>query len=331
VQSVGPRVPQARLGRTGLPVSRLGLGLAALGRPAYMAPGRDVDLGSDRSIDRMRQHCHAMLDAAYAAGVRYVDAARSYGCAEQFVNAWWTGRRLPHCALTIGSKWGYVYRGQWQLEARVHEVKDHSITTLRHQLTETRSILGRRLSLYQIHSADAASGVLDDRAVLNELVRLREQGLCVGLTVSGARQDEVIRRALDVRVDGVTLFDTVQATWNLLETSAGGALAEAHQNGWGVIVKEVLANGRLTSRFGGPELHDIRVHAADRGVSVESLAMAAAAAQPWADVVLSGAVTGEQLEAHVSAFDLNIDGESLPVLAESPDAYWRRRAALAWN
>ena len=186
---------------------------------------------------------------------------------------------------------GYIYRGQWQLDAPVHEVKDHSITTLRHQLIETRAILGQRVSLYQIHSADSTCGVLDDHAVLNELRRLREQGLCVGLTVTGPRQRDVIRQALDIRVDGVMLFDTVQATWNRLEPSAGDALADAHREGWGVIVKEALANGRLTNRFGGPELRDLRERASDLETAVETLAMAATLAQPWADVVLSGAVT----------------------------------------
>src|SRR5262245_21588136 len=77
------------LGRTGLRVSRLGLGLAALGRPVYMAAGREADLGADRSVAAMRCRCQSMLDAAYAAGVRYIDAARSYGLAEQFLNGWW--------------------------------------------------------------------------------------------------------------------------------------------------------------------------------------------------------------------------------------------------
>jgi aryl-alcohol dehydrogenase-like predicted oxidoreductase len=55
-----------------------------------------------------------------------------------------------------------------------------------------------------------------------------------------------------MRVDGVRLFDAVQATWNLLEPSAGPALAEAHAAGLGVIVKEALANGRLTDRNDDP-------------------------------------------------------------------------------
>src|SRR5690348_1717417 len=104
-------------------VSRLGLGLAAIGRPAYMTPGRDEDLGSDRSIDSMQRRCLALLDAAYAAGIRYVDTARSYGLAEQFLSAWWTTRGLANGAMVIGSKWGYTYTGAWRVDAELHEVK----------------------------------------------------------------------------------------------------------------------------------------------------------------------------------------------------------------
>jgi aryl-alcohol dehydrogenase-like predicted oxidoreductase len=65
------------LGSTGLTVSRIGLGLAALGRPAYINLGRQDDFGSERTVAAMERRCHAMLDQAYAAGVRYVEAARS--------------------------------------------------------------------------------------------------------------------------------------------------------------------------------------------------------------------------------------------------------------
>jgi aryl-alcohol dehydrogenase-like predicted oxidoreductase len=56
-------------------VSRLGLGLAALGRLAYNTLGRKRDRGVDRSVANLERRCHEMLDAAYAAGIRYVDAA----------------------------------------------------------------------------------------------------------------------------------------------------------------------------------------------------------------------------------------------------------------
>jgi aryl-alcohol dehydrogenase-like predicted oxidoreductase len=319
------------LGTTGLPVSRIGLGLAGVGRPAYMAPERDADLGPDRSIRAMGRRCRVLLDAANAAGIRYIDAARSYGLAEQFLRTWWDDRCLPDAALTVGSKWGYIYTGLWQLDAPVHEVKRLSIDTLRRQALESTHILGRRLSLYQVHSATLESGVFDDCAVLTELARLRDQGLCIGLTVTGPRQSDAIRRALEVRIDGVALFQTVQATWNLLEPSACCALADAKARGCGVIVKEALANGRLTDRHGGPELREVRARAAELGTAVETLVMAAALAQPWADVVLSGAVTCEQLQTHVAALSVAADFASFASIAERPDIYWRKRGALPWN
>jgi aryl-alcohol dehydrogenase-like predicted oxidoreductase len=326
-----PPVPLRSLGRTGLPVSAIGLGLAALGRPAYMARGRDTDLGRDRSVGAMKRRCHALLDAAYAAGIRYVDAARSYGFAELFVRAWCNQRRLADDALVVGSKWGYTYIAAWQLTAPIHEVKCLSLDTLRRQAAESRAMLGRRLSLYQIHSATLESGVLDDAPVLRQLVRLREQGLSIGITVTGPRQADVIRRALEVRVDGVNPFETVQATWNLLEPSATIALAEAKAEGWGVIVKEVLANGRLTTRYGGPELRQLRAHAARLCTTIETLAVAAALSQPWADVVLSGAVTCDQLQEHVAALAVVTEPVPPAPIAEPSHLYWRRRAALAWS
>ena len=324
------RPPLLHLGRTRLLVSTIGLGLAGLGRPAYMTLGRDEDLGADRSVAAMRRRCHALLDCAYEAGIRYVDVARSYGLAEQFVRSWCDDRRLPDQALVIGSKWGYTYTGAWRLDAVRHEVKRLALDTLQWQTAESRAALGRRLSLYQIHSATIESGVLNDRTVLAELLRLRMQGMSIGLTVTGPRQADVIRRALEVRIDGVELFDTVQATWNLLEPSAGAALAEASAAGCGVIVKEVLANGRLTHRNAAADLRPLQDHAVANGTTVETLAVAAALAQPWATVVLSGAVTCEQLQGHLAALDLDPDAVP-PAIAEPPDIYWRRRAALAWT
>ena len=325
-----PRPPLRVLGRTRRIVSAIGLGLAGLGRPAYMALGRDATFGPDRSVAAMRRRCQVMLDAAHATGIRYVDAARSYGLAEVFLRDWCEERGLDNHRFTIGSKWGYIYTGAWQMDPPRHEIKRLTLETLQWQAAETRAILGRHLSVYQIHSATVGSGVLDNAEVHAELYRLRAQGVIIGLTVTGPNQANAIRRALKITVDGVPLFDTVQATWNLLEPSAGCALAEASAAGCAVIVKEVLANGRLTSRHAGPELRGLAARAMTLGTSIETLAMAAALQQPWATVVLSGAVTLEELQQHLSAFDFF--GETAPrVRPEPPEAYWHNRCAILWQ
>jgi aryl-alcohol dehydrogenase-like predicted oxidoreductase len=326
-------VLERTLGPTGLRVTQLGVGLAALGRPAYINIGREQDLGQDRSVAELRRRTYEVLDASLAAGVRYIDVARSYGLAEEFLASWLDDRRVPEDAVTIGSKWGYTYTAGWRLDAPTNEVKDHSLKALQRQYQESRAILGRRLALYQVHSATPESGILQDREVLAELARLRSEGLAIGLTVSGPRQAEVVRQALAVVVDGVNPFATVQATWNLLEPSAGPALGEAHQAGLGVLLKEVLANGRLTERSVDlPErLHEI---ARDRPTTIDQLAIAAAAANPWGDVVLSGAVTPAQLQANLAAVPLDeprfTDAE-LRSWAEPPDRYWSRRQSVGWR
>jgi aryl-alcohol dehydrogenase-like predicted oxidoreductase len=274
----------------------------------------------------MKRGAYAVLDAAYSRGVRYFDAARSYGKAEEFLAGWLGDRGLGPPEVAIGSKWGYTYTANWKVQASVHEVKDLSVESFRRQLRESLALLGTNLGLYQIHSATLESGVLDDEAVLNDLAQLRASGLAIGLSVTGPRQAQTIARALTTGG-----FDTVQATWNLLEPSAGTALAEAHEAGMTVIVKEALANGRLTSRGAIPLL----AHAAHQTeCPPDALAIAAALAQPWADIVLSGAATVGEMTSNLAARDLEPEPEwmePLSALTEDPERYWKTRAALPWN
>jgi aryl-alcohol dehydrogenase-like predicted oxidoreductase len=330
---------QARpLGQTGLKATRLGLGLAALGRPGYINLGHAADLEHSYDRQEMQAHAHAVLDAAWEVGVRYFDAARSYGDGERFLASWLAVRGRSPGEVVVASKWGYTYTANWQVEAPRHEVKEHTVAVLRRQAEESRSILGEYLRLYQIHSATLESGVLDDAEVLGELARLRGRGWKVGLSLTGPRQADTLRKVLTVRLDGVRPFDAVQATWNLLEPSAGEALAEAHAAGLGVIVKEALANGRLTSRNAEPDFagkrQALQSEAVRLGVGPDGLALAAVLARPWADVVLSGAATSEQVRSNARALEVRWDDGAearLPALAEPAEEYWQRRGRLAWN
>ena len=311
-------------------MSPVGLGLAALGRPAYITSGRLEDLAGDRSVDAMRRRTHEVLDAAHKAGVRYFDAARSYGRAEEFLASWLAERGIGPGEVSVGSKWGYEYTGGWKMDADKHEVKELTAGMLRRQLGETRALLGGHLGLYQIHSATLESGVLEEDGVLRELRGLKETGVAVGLSVTGPRQAETVRRALEVGV-----FDCVQATWNLFERSAEDALARAHEAGMGVIVKEALANGRLV---GGGRGEDERTRplldaARERGVTPDALAISAALAQPWADVVLSGAATVGTLESNLSALQAPYDEDLhrlLAALQKHPELYRSERSGLPW-
>ena len=318
------------LGDAGPLVSPIGLGLAALGRPGYITLGHGSDVGPNDPAS-LRDRSHDVLDAAVAGGVRYVDTARSYGRAEEFLGTWLAMRHRPHADPVVGSKWGYTYTAGWEVAAEVHEVKEHTLARLEAQVAETISHLGEHLCLYQIHSATAASGILDDRAVLDRLGSLRDSGILVGITTSGPGQSAIVRRAVETEVGGRPLFATIQATWNLLETSAGTALGEAHAAGMGVIVKEALANGRLAGRDRSLDLTPLAQVAAETDTGIDSVAIAAALAQPWATVVLSGAASVEQLSSNLLAQSVPAARLGLPSFEEEPDTYWATRARLPWN
>jgi aryl-alcohol dehydrogenase-like predicted oxidoreductase len=308
-----------------MPDAQIGLGLAALGRPAYINLGHDEDV-ADPNVGRMERTAHAVLDAAYEGGVRWFDAARSYGRAEAFLASWLARREMQPGDVTVSSKWGYRYTAGWRIDVAEHEVKDLSVEHLRTQWSETHELLGDYVGLYQIHSATLDSGVLDDPAVRQELDALRARGIRVGLTVTGVDQAATIDRAL-----ATGGFDAVQATWNLYERAAEASLARAQEAGLRVLVKEALANGRLTAR-GGDET--LAVTARERGAPEDAVALAAALARPWADVVLSGAATVAQLESNLSALELAWDDEleqRLAGLVEEPAAYWAERAELPWT
>ncbi|WP_051969260.1 aldo/keto reductase [Kitasatospora azatica] len=316
-------------------LSRFGLGTAAVGRPGYITLGRDLDLPAERTVEAMRQRTHTLLDAAYAAGVRYFDTARSYGRAEEFLGDWLDARPEAAAEVMVGSKWGYTYTTDWQSSGvPAHEVKEHSVAVFDRQVKETRALLGRRLHVYLVHSVTPDSPALTDPALHARLAELAAEGVRVGLSTSGPAQAETVRAALEVTAAGRPLFAAVQATWNLLEPSAGPALAEAHAAGWLVVVKEGMANGRLADRNAtGPELAALRALASRAGTSCDALALAAAAAQPWADLVLSGAATPEQLASNLTAAELDLALPELAALAslgEPAEAYWRTRSALPW-
>src|SRR4051812_8057062 len=222
--------------------ARLGLGLAALGRPGYLNVGHGAELGADRSVDGLRARTFAVLDFAFEFGVRDFDVARSYGRGEEFLGAWLRTHNPP--GVHVSSKWGYVYTAGWEIAHDPPEVKHHDVETFRRQLNETLEHLGEWLQLYQIHSATPESGVLRDDAVLRAM---QETDLPLGVSVSGVSQADTIDLALTLG-----LFDAVQATWNLLERAAGPALERAHAAGVRGDVKEALGNGPRAHRDAAP-------------------------------------------------------------------------------
>lgn len=327
-----------KFGHSELTTSRLGLGLAALGRPGYINLGHQEDYGDGKTIADMQNRAFAVLDAAWKAGIRYFDTARSYGKGEAFLGAWLQDRGIQTDAVLIGSKWGYTYTADWKVEADFHEVKEHSLERLAQQYPESRELLGDYLKIYHIHSATRESGVLENGEVIKRLGALKASGLLIGLSLSGPAQADTLGRALEIFVDGQLLFDSVQITWNLLESSSTARMVEAKSAGLGVIVKEALANGRLTDRNQAPTFQEKKKRleslAATYEMGLDALALAVVLEQDFVDIVLSGAAQVNHLEANLKSTEVAKIAEAealMEVLRENPEQYWKTRKSLEWN
>src|SRR5207247_5152051 len=126
------------------------------------------------------------------------------GRTAEFLAPWLGERAAGPPPFTIGSKRGYRYAADWRLAAPVHEEKELSLARFTQQLAETRALLGAHLDLYQIHSATAESGCLEDAALLRALVEGRRAGAyrAVGLTLSGPASARALALALAARGHG---------------------------------------------------------------------------------------------------------------------------------
>ncbi len=324
---------QKKFGNSEIDLSVMGLGLAALGRPGYINLGHGDDLQHTYDEAQMASNTHVLLDLARQSGVNYFDAAQSYGKAEVFLSSWLRQNRDPD--VNVGSKWGYYYTADWSVNAEHHEIKEHTVDRLNQQWPESESRLKPNLMLYQIHSATFESGILENTEVLERLEEIRQQGYIIGLSLSGTRQAAVLEAALKIKIDDQPLFGSVQATYNSLEQSAGAMLRKAHDLGVGVIVKEGVANGRLTSR--NQQANYIRTlsdMARDYQVGVDAIALAYILSKPFVNVVLSGAAKETHLVENLKAAELTLssnDVQKLDQLAMPPAVYWDERKALSWN
>jgi len=332
---------------------RLGLGLAALGRPGYINLNRgsifdskDADLSDAqrRNVESMQEKANAVMEALMEESQKngmkpWFDCARSYGLSEKFVGEFLRNKGVNPEDVVVSSKWGYTYVADWNVklgEGEPHEVKDHSVDNFLKQVEETKELIGEYLDLYQVHSATFESGILTDTRVHEALASFKmEKGCKLGLSVSGPTQDEILREAMKINApDGSRLFDSVQCTYNLLEQRPGKALLEARNAGMDIVIKEGMANGRVLIN------EKLKDFASNNGYSADQLALACILAQPFEARVLSGAVTREQLESNAKAISISetLKNEKKDLLEDimkqcvmKSEEYWKDRSALAWN
>jgi len=312
--------------------NKLGLGLAALGRPGYINIGHDKDLGSDKSKEAMRNHCHKVLDFAYKEGIKYFDVARVYGDAEEFLSSWI--RNQTKFNGFVGSKWGYEYLANWDVNAEKHEKKDHSAAFLKKQWVETRMNLGKSIDLYHIHSVTAESKVLEDPEVLKELEGIKANGVEIGISTSGPDQKKSIEKLLRIN-EKINLFSFVQSTINIFEQSCISVLKEASEKKINIIAKEVFSNGQLTSAnkdIHQKEIRELNILANDIHLSLEELSLLWVYQFSFVKIILTGACTISQLGENIKSLEKT--KAKIPDLKSfqiDTNDYWAMRKLLNWN
>lgn len=314
--------------------SHIGLGTAAIGRPQYINLRQEaVD---DFSLAEFRKHGKLILNEAYRNGIRYFDTAPGYGLAEQLLIDWI--QEYGYKDVEIASKWGYTYVANFNPSAKIHEVKEHTISKLNQQWEQSKNLLPY-LSSYQIHSATFESGVFENKQVLNRLGELKaNHGLLIGLTTSGPNQAAVIQQSLETEIGGETLFDVYQITYNLMDQSLleVGELLQAKKKR--MVIKEVLANGRI---FPNAKYHhyaglykQLQILAEKYEVGIDAIALRFCIDSIKPYKVLSGASNEGHITENLMANKFELEEKELSKLQQfsvAPEHYWLERKRMNWN
>ena len=197
------------LGKTGLEVSRLGIGLSEIG---YILT-RDDEAQAGR-----------VLNSALDAGINFLDTAACYGISEELVGKTVSHRRGEFLLATKAGH--YVPRGEgedWTYEV----VADSIDRSLRLMDTDY-------LDLVQLHSCGI--DVLERGDVARALEDARTAGKTRFIGYSGDNENA------EWAVDSGQ-FDTLQTSFNLVDQGARRKiLPAAEARGMGIIIKRPIAN-----------------------------------------------------------------------------------------
>ena len=320
---------------TNIKNSKLGFGTAAIGRPLYINIKKEK-AASDISKDIFISSGIKMLDAAYDKGIRYFDTAPGYGIAEQMLIDW-VAEKVDD-TVEVATKWGYTYIADFDPNAVQHEVKEHSIIKLDEQWSKSKNLLPR-LKTYQIHSATIETGVLHNERILHRLAELQDEyKLLIGITTTGKNQLEVLKKALDVEVDGKEIFDAFQVTYNIFDQSLTSIVKDVALRKKRLIIKEALANGRIFPNIKYPHYSKAYQHlnqlSQKYNVGVDAIGLRFCMDSIPVFKVLSGAANQDHLSGNMKVVDFTLDDEDINLLKElsiEPSEYWNERKQLVWN
>jgi aryl-alcohol dehydrogenase (NADP+) len=322
-----------RLGRTGLQVSRLCLGTMTFG------------------LQCDEEQSDAILDAAFDAGITFLDTADVYplgggrdatGRTEEIVGRWMRSKRD---SVVIATKChGQTGPRAWDKGTSRKHVLDAIDASLRRLGTDY-------VDLYQVHGYDPETPLDETLEALDAVVR---SGKARYIGVSNWLAFRVARGLGRSEARHLARIDSVQPRYNLLFRQPERDLLElCREEGVGVIPYNPLAGGLLSGKHTGPEpeagsrftegvgragdiyrarywherehatVEALRPLAAEAGVSMATLAVAWVLANPAVTSPIIGASRPEQLADSVAALDVTLDADLLATLDELTIDYRR--------
>jgi D-threo-aldose 1-dehydrogenase len=305
---------RARIGRTDVEVTRLGLGLAPIG-------GLYTPVSPDQA--------QSTVDMAWELGIRYFDTAPLYGngLSERRAGTALTGR--PRAEFTLSTKVGRLLRpgggaGQqiWAEPADEAPVFDFTAEGARTSYRESLGRLGLdRADILHLHDPDEHYAEVVAGA-LPALVRLREEGR-IGAVSAGANHGAILTGLVRTgELDCVLLA----GRYSLLDQSARADLLPAcAERGVSVIVGGVFNSGVLADPRPGatyeyapadPEILEralaVQAVCERHGVPLRAAALQFPFTHPAVVSVLAGARSPAEVADAVRMF-------AVPV----PDRLWR--------
>jgi aryl-alcohol dehydrogenase-like predicted oxidoreductase len=311
-----------RLGKTGLKVSRLGLGCGNFGgigsAPAFFGKGES------------EEQAFALMDRAFEVGINFFDTADAYGGgrSETFIGHWLKekGSRARQEILLSSKVFNPVGEGPNDRGLSRHHILRQVDASLTRLQTD-------RLDMYLIHEPDPETRLEETLSALDHLVRVGK------VLYIGASNIEAWRlaRALGISdKEGLARFEWVQNSYSLLErTPESEVFPLCADQGVGFTAFSPLAGGWLAGRYKkeapyppgsrmtlrpepyrhllGDRLFQGLGHLADeareRGVAMSSVALAWALHNPLMTAAIIGPRRPGHLDEALAALPVNLSAE----------------------
>ena len=213
------------LGKTNLRVSVIGLG--------------SWQFGGEWGVDFSQGDVDAILDAAAAAGINFIDTAECYGdhLSERLIGDYLS--RRDRSRWIVATKFGHRFNGF------LNRTDDFSVPGVRAQLEASlKSLRVDAIDLYQFHSG--SDGLFQDEKLWSFLAGEQRAGKIRHLGVS------IMQKGCELQARQAAQFgaETLQVFYNRLDRRPEELFfPSARQNGLGVIGRVPLASGLLTGKY----------------------------------------------------------------------------------